>query len=185
MQMKQELGTKNDLQLALERQREEQLLCCNQVSEVYGLVLSRADCARLLAERRQVLKQEQRVELGRSILPELVTTFCASPYIRQDNYVEMLLRLQEIFFCYKNEMLDEISDEELLQFMRQQFDTVCFGDLDYLEGTCLNIFAQAIRAGYQGQQHTAGRDEFARLDIVTRWDRQLYLQALQELTGWR
>ena len=40
-------------------------------------------------------------------------------------------------------MLDEISDEELLQFMQEQFDSVCFGDLDYLEGTCLEIFAQA------------------------------------------
>lgn len=51
---------------------------------------------------------------------------------------------------YKNEMQDEITDEELLNFMKEQFETVCYGDLDYLEGTCLDIFAQAIRAGYRG-----------------------------------
>lgn len=178
-------GTENWLQAVSAQQQVETLLRCNEASAAYGLVLSQADCALLLAERQRVLKQERRVELGRSILPELVKTFCVSPYLNQDNYVETLLRLQEIFFCYKNEMLDEISDGELLQFMQEQFDTVCFGDLDYLEGTCLDIFAQAIRAGYRGQQRTAGRDEFTRLDIVTRWDRQLYLQVLQELTGWR
>ena len=114
---------------------------------------------------RCTVKSTVSLEWGRSILPEIVKKFCASPYVNQNNYVDTLLRLQEIFFCYKNEMLDEISDEELLQFMQEQFDSVCFGDLDYLEGTCLEIFAQAIRAGYRGQQRTAGRDEFARLDI--------------------
>lgn len=178
-------GRENWLQAALARQQADALSHCNEITAAYGLTLSQADCALLLAERQRVLKQERRVEWGRSILPEIVKKFCASPYVNQNNYVDTLLRLQEIFFCYKNEMLDEISDEELLQFMQEQFDSVCFGDLDYLEGTCLEIFAQAIRAGYRGQQRTAGRDEFARLDIVTRWDRQLYLQVLQELTGWR
>ncbi len=85
---------------------------------------------------------------------------------------------------YKNEMQDEITDEELLNFMKEQFETVCYGDLDYLEGTCLDIFAQAIRAGYRGYQQTQGRGEFEKFDIVPRWDRGLYLETLKELC-WR
>ena len=95
--------------------------------------------------------------------------------------MESLTRLQEIFFLYKNETLDEISDEELLNFMKEQFETVCFGDFDYLEGTCLDIFAQAVRAGYRGYQQTGGRGEYAEFDEILRWDRELYLEVLRDL----
>lgn len=76
-------------------------------------------------------------------------------------------------------MLDEITDDELLEFMKEQFEGVCCGDPDYLEGTCLDLFAQAIRAGYSGYQQSQGRGEFSQFDIVTRWDRELYLLALK------
>ena len=77
-------------------------------------------------------------------------------------------------------MLDEISDDELLHFMKEQFETVCFGDLEYLEGTCLNIFAQAIRAGYGGYKATDGYGEYSQFDDCIRWDRELYLLALSQ-----
>ena len=99
----------------------------------------------------------------------------------QENYCESLIRLQEIFYLYKNEMQDEITDDELLEFMQEQFETVCCGDFDYLENTCLDIFSQAVRAGYSGYQASQGRGEFAQFDIVTRWDRELYLETLKEL----
>ena len=82
-----------------------------------------------------------------------------------------------------NEMQDEITDDELLHFMKEQFETICYGDLDYLEGTCLANFAQAIRAGYRGYSETDGYGEYVSLDEVSRWDRKLYLEALRELLG--
>lgn len=91
------------------------------------------------------------------------------------------MRLQEIFYLYKNETLDELTDDELLEFMREQFDAVCFGDLDYLEGTCLDIFSQAVRTGYRGFRESGGRGEFEKFDIVRRWDKELFLQALNDL----
>lgn len=78
-------------------------------------------------------------------------------------------------------MNDEITDDELLHFMKEQFDNVCFGDLEYLEGTCLSIFAQAIRAGYRGFRKTEGRQEYEQFDEVQRWDYELYLEALKNL----
>ena len=123
------------------------------------------------------------MEFGESLLPRIIYTFCDSSYISQDEYVDTLVRLQEIFYLYKNEMQDEITDEELLNFMKEQFETVCFGDLQYLEGTCLDLFAQAIRAGYGGYSETQGRGEFSRFDIVQRWDKELYLLALSQISG--
>ena len=59
----------------------------------------------------------------------------------------MPARLQEIFYTFKNETLDEITDDELLEFMREQYEEKCCGDTEYLEGTFLSDFAQAIRSG--------------------------------------
>lgn len=158
-----------------------QILATNRYTRKYSLVLREEDAALLTQERADVLRTQKRVEFGEGILPKIIYMFCDSAYIYQDNYCESLIRLQEIFFAYKNEMLDEITDDELLAFMQEQFEEVCRGDFDYLEGTCLDLFAQAIRAGYAGYRETEGRGEFEKVDIVKRWDRDLYLEALQDL----
>ncbi|MDE7031543.1 MAG: hypothetical protein K2P63_16490 [Lachnospiraceae bacterium] len=168
----------------LERTQIQKVMESNQYTQQYGLTLSEQDAQVLAQERKSTLKEQRRVEFGESILPGIIYEFCDSAFISQSNYVESLIRLQEIFFQYKNEMLDEISDEELLNFMKEQFETVCFGDFDYLEGTCLDIFSQAVRAGYDGYQRTAGKGEYAQFDEVPRWDRELYLETLRELC-WR
>lgn len=68
--------------------------------------------------------------------------------------------------------------------MQEQFEHVCCGDFGYLEGTCLDIFAQAVRAGYSGYISSGGRGEFEKFDITTRWNKELYLETLREL-AWR
>lgn len=92
--------------------------------------------------------------------------------------------MQEIFYLYKNEMQDEITDDELLHLMKEQFENLCYGDLDYLESTCLAGFAEAIRAGYSGYKGSDGYGEYAKFDNVKRWDYELYLETLKELC-WR
>ncbi|MDE6844238.1 MAG: hypothetical protein K2J99_00520 [Lachnospiraceae bacterium] len=155
----------------------------NRITEQYGLSLSKQDAELILAERSHALRESRRVEFGEGIMPKIIYEFCDSDFIDQSNYVETLVNLQEIFYLYKNEMRDEISDDELLHFMREQFDQICYGDLEYLEGTCLSVFAQAIRAGYRGYQATEGYGEYGRLDEVNRWDHELYMEALKELFG--
>lgn len=178
------MGEKNWLEIMNNQMWLKQVQETNQYTMQFGLSLSNEDTEILLAEKNNILKVERRVEFGQSILPQIIYVFCDSAYISQTNYTETLIRLQEIFYMYKNEMQDEITDEELLNFMKEQFETVCYGDLDYLEGTCLDIFAQAIRAGYRGYQQTQGRGEFEKFDIVQRWDKELYLETLKELC-WR
>lgn len=153
----------------------------NQMTERFGLALSEQDAELLLKERIQVLKKERRVEFGKGILPQIIEEFCDSDFIHQGNYVDTLIRLQEIFYQYKNEMQDELTDDELLHFMREQFEEICFGDLDYLEGTCLQIFAEAVRAGYRGYQAAEGHGEYGKFDHAQRWDRELYMEALRDL----
>lgn len=155
----------------------------NQKTERFGLTLTEEDAKLLVERRKENLLEQRRVEFGEGILPKIIFYFCDSAYIYQGNYVDTLTCLQEIFYLYKNEMLDEISDDELLQFMKEQYEKICFGDLEYLEGTCLENFAQAIRAGYRGYKKTGGQGEYRQFDEVPRWDYGLYLDVLNELCG--
>ena len=117
----------------------------NQKTERFGLSLTQED-AKLLVERKmECLKEQQRVEFGETILSKLIDTFCDSPYISQNDYVDTISGLQEIFYLYKNESLDVLTDDELLEFMKEAFDGKCQGSLEYLEETVLEEFARNIR----------------------------------------
>lgn len=172
---------KNLMELLSEQNQLVKIREANVYTEKFGLVLSEEEAKLLVQERTDSLKRQRRVEFGEGILPKIIYEFCDSRYISQNNYAETIARLHDIFMLYKNEMMDEISDDELLHFMKEQYETVCFRDLEYLESTCLEIFAQAIRAGYRGHERTDGKGEYARFDVVPRWDRDLYLQALEEI----
>lgn len=121
---------------------------CNEFTKKFGIILSEKDALLLLQNRKDCLKREERIEFGEGILNKLIFSFCDSPYIYQDNYVETISRLQEIFYLYKNESLDELTDDELIDFMKKHFDGVCQGSLDYLEETILDKIARYIRSGY-------------------------------------
>ena len=128
----------------------------NQYTERFGLALSQQDAQLILENRKTALHEQRRVEFGEGIVPKLIYEFCDSDYIDQSNYVDTIIRLQEIFYLYKNEMNDEITDDELIQLMKEQYEMQCHGDLDYLESTCLSDFARVIRAGYGDLRNFSG-----------------------------
>ena len=161
-------------QTAQEREQEQNWIECtnaeNQLAEIldtnktaaaFGLALTREQAALIVAARKNALRQERRVEFGASVTKAL---------------------MQEIFYEFKGEMLDQLTDDELLNFMREQFDGICAGDPDYLEDTVLAGFAQAVRGGYDGYKAADGRGEYSRFDDVKRWDPALYQEVLRNLT---
>lgn len=77
--------------------------------------------------RREIVKKQERVEFGEGILPKLIAVFCDSCYINQENYEELIEELLDTFFLFKREAEEQLTDDELLAFMREQFDKVCFG----------------------------------------------------------
>ena len=131
----------------------EQILTCNQYTKKFGLELSKEDAMILLADRKDSLIRQQRIEFGEGILPALIFAFCDSPYLYQDNYVETIGRLQDIFYLLKNETLDTVSDEDLIRYMKHQFDGVCAGSLDHLEET---VAEQCIRSIRKKIRYTRG-----------------------------
>lgn len=171
--------------ILLQKQNQlDKVIKTNQTTEQFGLSLTEQDAKLILEERKKSLSEQRRIEFGEGIETKIIYEFCDSDYIDQSNYVESIIRLQEIFYLYKNEMQDEITDDELIHLMKEQFEIICFGDFDYLESTCLANFAQAIRAGYDGYKSSDGYGEYSKFDEEKRWDYGLYLEALKELC-WR
>lgn len=171
----------NNWMVLLQQTNLTEIIETNQTAVQFGLILSEQDAKLILKERNNALREQRRVEFSAGITAKIIYEFMDSDFINQNNYVDTIIRLTEIFYLYKNEMQDEISDDELLHFMKEQFENRCFGDLEYLEGTCLNIFSQAIRAGYRGYKVSQGYGEYSQLDEVSRWDYELYQEVLKEL----
>lgn len=118
---------------------------CNQLTGRYGLSLSETQITGLITQRFEALQSAGRIEFGGGVLPKLVEAFCDSVYITQENYEETLATLQELFYYYKNESLDTLSDDELIDFMRSNFDGPCQGSLDYLGDTSLEALCRNAR----------------------------------------
>ncbi|MDP4146435.1 MAG: DUF6323 family protein [Bacillota bacterium] len=119
----------------------------NEETIEYGLRLSDRDIKAILQARKEALSITGRVEFGGGIITKIISSFCDSPYILQDNYVEIIEDLLETFYYYKNETLDEISDDELISFMKEYFDNKCQGDLELLRDKYLDNLAHNIKYG--------------------------------------
>lgn len=164
-----------------QKQEVKHILDCNQATGQYGLALSEEDAALLLTGRTASLREHRRFEFSDSILSSLVFTFCDSPYLNQDNYRDTLIELQELFFIFRNECMDLLTDGELLTFMKEQFDGVCFGSLEYLSGTCFERFSKAVRGGFSDYMRTGGKNSYRDLSEEIRWDKQLFFEIWNEL----
>ncbi len=125
----------------------EEIDACNDLTIKYGLKLSQAQIMNLIKRRFEALEDTGRIEFGEGVLKKLIVTFCDSPYINQDTYEDTLSELQDIFYYFKNESMDGISDDELIHLMKLSLDGECEGSLDYLRETVLETAARKVRFG--------------------------------------
>lgn len=120
---------------------------CNEFTNKYGLILNEKQIQNLLEQRKDVLKHTGRIEFQESILEKIIKEFCDSSYITQTNYENTLYELIEIFYTYKNETMDIVTDDELIKFMKKSFDGICKGDIEYLSGTIMYKMKKEVLKG--------------------------------------
>ena len=120
---------------------------CNEITMKYGVTLSDTQIENLINKRFESLKNTGRIEFGDGILKELIEAFCDSPYIIQENYEETLEELQDIFYFFKGEAMDQIADDELIEFMKEYFNGECQGSIEYLSVTNLEELCRDTRYG--------------------------------------
>ena len=138
---------KNYLDIINKRKEIANIKKCNEYTSKYGLVLSDNQISNLLERRKETLKETGRIEFREGIVDKLIKEFCDSPYINKENYAETLYELIEIFYEYKNETMELIADDELIEFMKKSFDGICQGDLEYLSGTVMYRMRENLLSG--------------------------------------
>jgi len=131
----------------LEKQIYNDISKCNELTTEYGLMLQEEDVKEIIKTRNIALEKSGRIEFNGQIINKIIMIFCDSPYISQHNYSDTINELVEIFYNYKNETLDYISDDELMEIMKEHFDNYCQGSLELLEGKVLYKIADNIRNG--------------------------------------
>lgn len=136
----------NQMVAISEKNQLTKILKQNELTAKFGLTLTEEQALEILQCRRMNLKEEQRIEFREGVIDKLIFAFCDSPYIYQANYAETIEALQELFYIYKNECYDEITDDELIEFMRVHFNGDCQGSIDFLEESCLDMLSRDIRS---------------------------------------
>lgn len=126
----------------------EEIEKCNDFTSRFGLTLSRIEAIELVETRTLALKSNGRIEFGGGVIDKIIREFCDSPYISMHNYSETLNELTELFYYYKNETLDLMSDDDLIKFMKDSFDGKCQGSLELLSGRELANMSRNLRYGY-------------------------------------
>lgn len=124
-----------------------EVIVCNNFTAPYGLVLTEAQALELVKTRSDALRANGRIEFGGGIIDKIIKAFCDSNYLSEDNYAETISELVEIFYYYKNEMLDVLSDDELIELMKKYYNASCYGSVELLRERELNKAAQNIRSG--------------------------------------
>jgi hypothetical protein len=131
----------------LRKQAITEIIQCNEITENYALSLTEQQAAELVETRATSLKNMGRIEFGGGAIDNIIKEFHDSPYITQRNYAETLHELIEIFYYFKNETLDLMSDDCLIKYMKKSFDGVCQGSLELLKLRELEIMARNLRYG--------------------------------------
>ncbi|HPJ03055.1 MAG TPA: DUF6323 family protein [Candidatus Limiplasma sp.] len=118
----------------------------NETAELHGLSLSDSQMRGLILAEDESLRAMGRLEFGEGILPRLMYSFCDSPYISRDSWMDTLLALQELFYTFKNELYDALTDDELLEAMNKIFHGRAQGSLVYLENMATDMLLKALRS---------------------------------------
>lgn len=121
------------------------ILRCNEQISTHGLIISERQAVAIAEANSTALKSNGRMEFGGETIKKLILSFSDSPFLCQDNFSDTVCELIDIFYHYKNETLDTISDDELISIMRDTFDGICGGDLEFLSSTVLNMLSRQVK----------------------------------------
>lgn len=114
------------------------ILKCNDVSSRYGIILKESDARELVAVRQEIVNEVGLIEFKSIIVEAIVLAFCDSQFITKYDYLDMLSQLVEIFYYYRTEVDELMSDEDIIKYMRLAFEGTCQGSLDWLSDHQLN-----------------------------------------------
>lgn len=117
-----------------------ELLKINEQINEQGLGITLEDAKQIINTRDKVLNNYGRVELSLQATEKIMKLFSYSSFINQNNYVGSINDLQETFYYLRNETKDKISDDELIELMKDLFENSCEGSIELLNSLLEEFF---------------------------------------------
>lgn len=149
-------------EILLKQQTTAVIRACNDYTCRFGLQLSEQEIQLLIENRREVLRSTGRIEFGGAAIQKIIMEFADSAYLNQQDYVNELMELQECFYYFKKEAMEELTDDELIKIMKLYFEEVCQGDVELLQTTMLENYCRDIRYGTKEYRNLNGyEDEYS------------------------
>ncbi|HHW23938.1 MAG TPA: DUF6323 family protein [Bacillota bacterium] len=134
------------------------LLATNERTAEYGLVLTESQARELVEIRNRSLRENERIELGSGAILQIIDKFCTSSYINSQNYAQTLGELLDIFYYFKTESRDRISDKDLIDIMYELFEGPCHGSTELLAGRDLESLLRYVNEGRDDLLHDPDDD---------------------------
>lgn len=122
------------LQFSKNEEMAGEVMSLNSKTAEYGLTLTESQAIELIETRGNALRENGRMEIGLGAVKKIIESFSASSFINNDNYAETLNDLLEIFYYYKTESHDRVSDNELIGIMFDHFENKYYGSVKLMQG---------------------------------------------------
>ena len=122
-----------------------EILNTNGKSSEYGLILTEKDSEMLVKAGKEAIVIQDRIEFGKSITVKMIEKFMKSTYISQADYADTIAGLIDIFYEVKEESLDILTDEEVIDIMYDFFERESGGSLEILQGRDMDYLCRKIR----------------------------------------
>lgn len=132
----------------LQKKQVDAILRCNETTYSCGLTLTHKQAVELANTCTETLKKTGRIEFRGGITDKLIMSFYDSPYLSNDTFEDTLCELIDLFYSFKNEMYDRISDDTLISYMKQSFNGECHGSIELLSSDALPELAEKINKAY-------------------------------------
>ena len=126
-----------------------EILKINEESSVYGLILTSENVEGIIKSRGYSLKTYGRIDLNMDATKKIINKIYISQYTDKDDYVEIINDLQDIFYYLKNETLDKISDNEIIDIIGEFYEETS-GRIDNVQNLA-EKYALDFRLGRMGE----------------------------------
>lgn len=113
----------------------------DDVASHAGIVLSKEQVYELAEARKEILADEEIVEMDKNSLADFIGRCAKSDFAHTGNIMDLTSEIQGIYYRCKNNWGRLLSDSTLKDLIMYGFDNICFGDTEYLE----SVYLEAIR----------------------------------------
>ncbi len=158
------------------KEDESGLSAVNDNLAMAGLSITRENALMLAKQRAKLLAEAKRVEFGPPVIGAIAEAVASSPFLMQDNVVDVLTELQEAFYALRNDLSIDIPDAEIVEALRGCFDTYegNFTEVSALPKEEMMAFSKEYRQARNAEEKGAYRivDDEGRIYAIdpVEWD---------------